>query len=162
VCIVLHLAVDKVNTVHYHRLPWSDELRLRQWFQVMKRKPEDINVKYGRVCSNHFTDADYKYEGKFMEDGSFLQVKTNHTKADAVPSIFDFSEYDLSSTDRPTPKNEELARAREIRQQRREQAKVSLIYICTRVYIMYSFSRPSISLIFIFPNGPIHKLCQIK
>ena len=95
----------KESNVHYHRLP-TDTKRLKQWLHAMKRNHVDLpNLQHARVCSAHFLDDDYKSKGTFnTSDGSFEMVKTPDLREEACPSVLDFSTYDHTDFDCPTPR----------------------------------------------------------
>jgi len=93
----------KDANVSFHRLP-SDKQQLSRWLQSLKRKNMP-NLQYGRVCSEHFVEEDFVKKGRFKNDGTFEMARTNVLKHTACPSIFNFSLYDHTKTDCPTPKN---------------------------------------------------------
>ena len=113
--------------VHYHRLPVSNPAQLKQWLQVMKRK-ECPDLKYARVCSEHFTDEDYVFKGSFAADGSFNYTKTSDLKKGVCPSRFDFSAYDVAASDRSSTSSS-LSQERLVRRQRRHNSKVCVFSV---------------------------------
>lgn len=120
------------TTVQYHRLP-SNKALLTEWLQVLKLK--NVNNSCARVCSEHFVDSDYVRKGSFNSDGAFHSLKTTNLNKTAVPSIVDFSEYDHTLTDCPTPKNDKLAEARSERRERRGEKKVGFMcQMFTKLY----------------------------
>lgn len=68
----------------------------------MKLKDPPVN-KYSRVCGAHFLDEDYTLKGTF-QDGVFTQVKTSMLKDTAVPSVFDFTNYQTHPQRHKTPR----------------------------------------------------------
>jgi len=112
---------DALN-VSFHRLP-SDKQQLKRWLQSLKRKNMP-NLHYGRVCSEHFVEEDFVQKGRFKDDESFEMARTNVLKHTACPSIFNFSSYDHTKTDCPTPRNPLLVSRRAQRRTRREATQV--------------------------------------
>jgi hypothetical protein len=90
----------KTTNKHYHRLPIGDSVRMKQWLHNLKRKNAPKFVS-SRVCSDHFIEDDYLKTGSFDENGSFILTSTCKLKPDAAPTVFNFSHYNVSSTDAP-------------------------------------------------------------
>ncbi len=121
----------KQEKVHYHRLPVANKELLRKWLQKMKRANPPVNCN-SRVCSNHFLPEDYVLTGYFNELGEYGEKRTNRLKPEAVPSVFDFSQYSRGETDCPSvirSPNTSTARADRLnkRKQHQQQQEVRLI-----------------------------------
>lgn len=54
-----------------------------------------------RVCSEHFLEEDY-IEEKTFEFGKLVVRRTNRLKPEVAPSVFNFTAYNVCSTDLPT------------------------------------------------------------
>ena len=83
--------------LHFHSLPLTRPLILKQWLQNMKLKNPSVN-KYSRLCSHHFSPNCYVRD--FKSELLGLNLK-KQLKKDAVPTIFDFRGY-ATHTDAPT------------------------------------------------------------
>lgn len=120
----------KDSSKSYHRLPLKKPALLKAWLQKLKRKDPPVNTN-SRVCSNHFVEDDYQSQGMMMPDGTFGCMKTNRLKLNAVPSVFDFTQYSHGATDIPA-----TAAAKASRRERREATRTKhevtwVIYLCT-------------------------------
>ncbi|KAG8333478.1 hypothetical protein J6590_000626 [Homalodisca vitripennis] len=70
------------DRVVYHRFP-TDEGMYKQWIQRCRRS-DKINYRYASVCSDHFTDEDYKRDLK----AELLKITPKRLlKPGAVPSL---------------------------------------------------------------------------
>ena len=89
----------------------------------LKKPP---NLKYSRLCSKHFTEDCYEQDLKSELLGIKKQVKL---KRDAVPTLFDFSSYNMltgkkfKKTKQNNPKMSGTSKARQMRIEQREQKK---------------------------------------
>ena len=88
----------------------------------LKKPP---NLKYSRLCSKHFTEDCYERDLKSELLGIKKQVKL---KRDAVPTLFDFSSYNMLTgkkfkTKQNNPKKSGTSKARQMRIEQREQKK---------------------------------------
>ena len=104
----------------FHRLPRKD-LQRKRWLQILKLAcpPEASSA---RVCSDHFSDADYKKKNVCDRNGQTVSVKTLFLIKDAIPSLVDFSGYDYASTDYSSAKltrKQEISEGRAVRRKRR-------------------------------------------
>ncbi len=73
----------------------------------------------GRVCNEHFVNEDY-VEERVFESGVLVVHRTNKLKSEAVPSVFDFSSYEVGCTERPTQStSQEVAGRRKERDKQR-------------------------------------------
>lgn len=86
--------------VHFHTLPLKRRPVLLRWLAALKRKNPPMGTD-SRVCSEHFLEEDY-IEQKVFESDKLVVRRTNKLKPEAAPSVFNFSAYNLGSTDRPT------------------------------------------------------------
>ena len=115
---------EKQNDISFHRLPINDSTTLQKWLNNMKLKKRP-NLKYSRLCSKHFTEDCYERDLKSELLGIKKQVKL---KRDAVPTLFDFSSYDMLTgkkfkTKQNNPKMSGTSKARQMRIEQREQKK---------------------------------------
>ena len=131
----------KDSSKHYHRLPLKNKTLLKAWLQRLKRKDPPVN-EYARVCSDHFVpDQDYHRKGMIMPDGSFNFIKTDKLKADAVPTVFEFSTYNPREPDTPsaaarrsaatatyTPSPTSRGQRHELREAKQTKREVKYIY----------------------------------
>ena len=89
----------------------------------LKKPP---NLKYSRLCSKHFTEDCYERDLKSELLGIKKQVKL---KRDAVPTLFDFSSYNMltgkkfKKTKQNNSKMSGTSKARQMRIEQREQKK---------------------------------------
>ena len=90
----------KDKTVHFHKLPLKRRTVLLRWLAALKRESPPMGSD-SRVCSEHFLEEDYTEE-KIFESGKLVVRRTNRLKPEAAPSVFNFSTYNVCSTDRPT------------------------------------------------------------
>ncbi|XP_068445475.1 protein Wiz isoform X2 [Clinocottus analis] len=82
-------AKDEGKSVHFHSLPFKRQAVFRRWLAALKR--EGSSVRRGaRVCSEHFVNEDYMRE-RVCEEGELVVRRSNKLKAEAAPSVFDFS-----------------------------------------------------------------------
>uniref|UniRef100_A0A3B4TT49 THAP domain-containing protein 1 n=1 Tax=Seriola dumerili TaxID=41447 RepID=A0A3B4TT49_SERDU len=90
----------KDKTVHFHKLPLKRRAVLLRWLAALKRESPPMGTD-SRVCSEHFLDEDY-LEDKIFESGKLVVRRTNRLKPEVAPSVFNFTAYNMYSTDRPT------------------------------------------------------------
>ena len=101
--------------IHFHGLPLNNTPLLKAWLTKMKLKNPCLSV-HSKVCSNHFTSDCY------LRD---LQSELTNSKPrfmlkkDAVPTIFDFSEY-KQVTDIPTQPDADSRKRSKERLERRK------------------------------------------
>lgn len=112
----------KNRDCHYHQLPLADTDRLKQWLHNMKRKAAPVNEN-SRVCSDHFAVDDYEVEGFFDNNGVFSYRKTSTLKPTAVPTIFNFSDYNSRATAAPSNSASRASKARQERHTNRDTKK---------------------------------------
>ena len=74
--------------IHFHRLPLNRPSHLKKWLIKMKLKNPAVN-KYSVICSAHFTSDCYVRD--FRSD--LLGCKRKFILKEAVPTVFDFSNY---------------------------------------------------------------------
>lgn len=89
---------SKNKIIHFHTLPLKRRPVLLRWLSAMKRKKPPANAE-SRICSEHFVVEDY-IEKKSLESGNLVTRRTNKLKPDAVPSVFNFTTFDLCSVQR--------------------------------------------------------------
>lgn len=68
--------------VRYFSFP-NDENLKKQWISACQIDCEKHNIKYSRVCSNHFTDEDYSLRDKLLN----IALEKRKLKKYAVPSM---------------------------------------------------------------------------
>ena len=90
---------QKDKKLSFHRLPLKRPKLLQKWLQNMRLKDPPL-YKSSRVCSAHFTSDCYVRDFK-SELMSNLQPSFNLLE-EAVPTIFDFTNYSEKATDIPT------------------------------------------------------------
>lgn len=66
----------------YFTFPTSNKEICKLWVQKCYQK-SDFNVKYGRICSKHFSDDDYRIKEKLLKLPKTKWVLND----DAVPSL---------------------------------------------------------------------------
>lgn len=86
--------------VHFHKLPLKRKTVLLRWLTALKRESPPMGADY-RVCSEHFLEEDY-IEEKTFEFGQLVVRRTNRLKPEVAPSVFNFTAYNVCSTDLPT------------------------------------------------------------
>ena len=82
----------KQNSINFHRLPIKNFIKLQKRLNNMKLK-NSSNLKYCKLCSKHFTEEYCERDLRSELLGIKKQVKL---KNDAVPTLFDFSSYNMS------------------------------------------------------------------
>ena len=81
----------KQNSISFYRLPIKDSTRLQKRLNNMKLNNQP-NLKYCKLCSKHFTEECYE-EDPTLE---LLEIKKQvKLKNDAVPTLFNFSSYNM-------------------------------------------------------------------
>ncbi len=111
---------NKKKGIHYHRLPVGNKTLLKKWLQNLKRADPPVH-SHSRVCSSHFLPEDYVLAGSFTESGEYQRTRTNKLNPDAVPTVFDFSQYSLGETDCPASQKTPVSTARADRRRKRKQ-----------------------------------------
>ena len=74
---------------------------MRAWLHNLKRKDPPAHAD-ARVCSNHFVENDYIKVGSFDEEGRFAMIPSKNLSKEAVPTVFNFESYNISTTDAPS------------------------------------------------------------
>ncbi|CAL8074647.1 unnamed protein product [Orchesella dallaii] len=72
------------DNLSFHRFPLNDKERSKSWATKCKRA-DKINVSNARICSDHFTDADYMRD--FQNELLGLPVRKILSQT-AIPSVF--------------------------------------------------------------------------
>ena len=86
------------KALHFHSLPLKNDKLLKIWLSKLKLLNPPLHIG-SRVCSAHFAPECYVRDLKHELLG---MKKSGRLKEGAIPTIFDFGEYDFKSSDIPT------------------------------------------------------------
>ena len=96
-CAAVNCSNQSGANVSFFRFPLNNKHLLERWLIAMKRNEKDEkNKRYwkptenSRICSNHFTDDCFTQNVEALRSIGW-PLKRLTLKADAVPTVFDFS-----------------------------------------------------------------------
>lgn len=106
--------------ITFHSFPLRRPEVLEKWIRALHRV-DFVPTKYSRVCSRHFTNADFlsssqdsnlaRRRKKHSDDVGGSDFINRHLKPDAVPSIFENVPAYLTSTAESTPRQTNFSSA---------------------------------------------------